>query len=108
MSKKSPPKTAFYKVTAELTWGEDGAVKPSEALVLEATSTAEALAYATRQWISIEEYPVDKLVAYIKAGGEPIKVPPKAKRPYAKKAAPKPSTPPAAFQDTPAAEPVPN
>ncbi len=90
MSKKSPPKTAFYKVTAELTWESDGGVKPSEALVVEAVSRAEALEYATAQWISLEEYPVDKLVTYIKAGGEPVKVPPKPKRPYAKKAPPAP------------------
>lgn len=87
MTKKSPPKTAFYKVTAELEWDDQGAIKPKEAIVVEATSQAEALAFATSQWISVEEYPVDKLVAYIKAGGEPVKVPPKAKRPYAKKAA---------------------
>jgi len=100
MSKKSPPKTAFYKVTAELDWTDQGQVAASQSIVVEAASRAEALDFAAAQWVSIEEYPVDKLVAYIKAGGEPVKVPPKPKRPYAKKAAtkhaqhPAPASPP--------------
>lgn len=102
MSKKSPPKTAFYKVSAELDWTDQGQVAATQAIVVEAASRAEALAFATAQWVTIEEYPVDKLVAYIKAGGEPIKVPAKPKRPYAKKAS-KPAPAP-----TPTAEPAPS
>lgn len=89
MSKKSPPKTAFYKVTTSVT-GTDGVT--TDAVVVEATSWSEAAAFIAAKHIAVEEYPVDKLVAYIKAGGEPIKVPAKAKRPYAKKAAPKPAS----------------
>jgi len=80
MSKKSPPKTAFYKVTT-IVAGDD-----AEAIVVEATSSTEAATFANSYNTRVEPYPVDKLVAYIQAGGVPIKVPPKQKRPYAKKA----------------------
>ena len=77
MNKKSPPKTAFYKVS----------VVGNDPIVVEASSESEAIGAAAKQYIDVEPYPVDKLVAYIQAGGVPVKVPAKPKRPYAKKAA---------------------
>lgn len=84
MTKKSPspPKTAFYKVTTTITGPESITL---DAVVVEALSPAEAASFMASRQIAAEPYPVDKLVAYIQAGGVPIKVPPKAKRPYAKK-----------------------
>lgn len=85
MTKKSPspPKTAFYKVTTTI----EGDPPITDAVVVEASSWSDAAALIAAKHITVEQYPVDKLVAYIQAGGVPIKVPPKAKRAYNKRPA---------------------
>lgn len=85
MKKTPTPKTAFWKVYTDA---------PDSAVVVEAATAKEAVAHVASVSFHVEPYPTDKLVAYIKQGGEPIKVPTKPKRAYARKA--KPATAPAA------------
>jgi len=86
MKKSASPKTAFFKVTPDV----------DQAVVVEASSADEAMRFVASTAFVVEPYPTDKLIAFIKAGGEPVKVTATPKRKYVRKAngaAPAPTEP---------------